>query len=154
MSTKKLINTLNRYDSKRKGEKLSKIGQGKVAKIPNISENEVNQAEKLQRKSIVELKEIARLRRIKNRGKSTKEDLIISLLNSESSDAERNCTKHCNNNTNDDTNDDAYDGKIRCKISDIRMMLSRLGNTVTNNDRKKIKRKIYETEKKQNLSDM
>ena len=47
MSTKKLINTLNRYDSKRKSEKLSKIGQGKVSKIPNISENEVN----LQRKA-------------------------------------------------------------------------------------------------------
>ena len=49
MSTKKLINTLNRYDSKNKGEKLSKIGLGKVAKIPNISANEVNQSEKLQR---------------------------------------------------------------------------------------------------------
>ena len=50
MSTKKLLNTLNRYDSKRKGEKLAKIGLGKVTKIPNISENEVNQAEKLQKK--------------------------------------------------------------------------------------------------------
>ena len=150
MSTKKLINTLNRYDSKRKGEKLSKIGLGKVAKIPNISENEVNQAEKLQRKSIDELKEIARLRRIKNRGKLTKEGLIISLLKSESSDAERNYMKHFNNNTDDD---DIYDGKIRDKISDIRMMLSRLGNTVTNNDRKKIKKELYEIEKKENLSD-
>ena len=129
MSTKKLINTLNRYDSKRKGEKLSKIGLGKVAKIPNISENEVNQAEKLQRKSIDELKEIARLRRIKNRDKLTKEGLIISLLKSESSDAERNYMKHFNNNTNDDT----YDDKIRGKISDIRI-LSRLGNTVPNNE--------------------
>ena len=145
MSTKKLINTLNRYDSKRKGEKLSKIGLGKVAKIPNISENEVNQAEKLQRKSIDELKEIARLRRIKNRDKLTKEGLIISLLKSESSDAERNYMKHFNNNTDDD---DIYDGKIRDKISDIRMMLSRLGNTVTNNDRKKIKKELYEIEKK------
>ena len=150
MSTKKLLNTLNRYDSKRKGEKLSKIGLGKVAKIPNISENEVNQAEKLQRKSIDELKEIARLRRIKNRDKLTKEGLIISLLKSESSDAERNYMKHFNNNTDDD---DIYDGKVRGKISDIRMMLSRLGNAVTNNDRKKIKRELYEIEKKKNLSD-
>ena len=39
-----------------------------MAKIPNISENEVNQAEKLQKKSIDELKEIARLR-IKNSDK-------------------------------------------------------------------------------------
>ena len=33
------------------------------------------------------------------------------------------------------------------------MILSRLGNTITNNDRKKIKKELYEIEKKQNLSD-
>ena len=43
--------------------------------------------------------------------------------------------KHFNNNdTKDDTNDDTYDDKIRGKISYIRMILSRLENTVTNND--------------------
>ena len=149
MSTRKLINTLNRYDSERKDEKFSKIGLRKVAKIPNISENEVNQAEKLQRKSIDELKEIARLRRIKNRDKLTKEGLIISLLKSESSDAERNYMKHFNNNTDDD---DTYDDKIRDKISDIRMTLSALGKKVIDNDRKKIRKKLYEIEKKENLS--
>ena len=59
--------------------------------------------------------------------------------------------KHFDNNNN--TDDDTYDDKIRGKISDIRMILSRLGNTVTNNDRKKIKKELYEIEKKQNLSD-
>ena len=44
--------------------------------------------------------------------------------------------KHFNNNNNNNTNDDTYDDKIRGKISDIRMILSRLGNTVTNKDRK------------------
>ena len=73
------------------------------------------------------------MKRIKNRDRLTKEGLIISLLKSESSYAERNCMKHFNNNTDDDT----YDDKIRGKISYIRMILSRLGNTVTNNDRKK-----------------
>ena len=90
------------------------------------------------------------MRRIKNRDKLTKEDLILTLLKSESSDAERNYMKHFKNNTDDD---DTYDGNIIGKISDIRMMLSRLGNTVTNNDRKKIKKELYEIEKKQNLSD-
>ena len=33
------------------------------------------------------------------------------------------------------------------------MILKRLGNTITNNDRKKIKKELYEIEKKQNLSD-
>ena len=50
--------------------------------------------------------------------------------------------KHFNNNTNDDdnTNYDTYDGKIRDTISDIRMILRRLGNIVAYNDRKIIKK--------------
>ena len=64
--------------------------------------------------------------------------------------------KEFNSNTNVDNNknndDDTYDGKIRDKISDIRMILSRLENTITNNDRKKIKKELQEIEKKQNLS--
>ena len=76
------------------------------------------------KKSIDEFKEIAKLRRIKNRDKSTKEGLIISLLKSESSNAERNYMKHFNNNTNydNDTNDHTYDGKIRDEIDDIRTL--------------------------------
>ena len=33
------------------------------------------------------------------------------------------------------------------------MILSRLGNTITNNDRKKIKKELYEIENKKNPSD-
>ena len=82
---------------------------------------------------------------MKNIEKLTKEDLIISLLKSESSNAKRNYMEHFNN-TDDD--DNTYDGKIWGKISDTRMMLSRLGNTVTNNDRKKIKGELYEIQKR------
>ena len=135
MSTEELLNTLSRYDSRRKvkdnRKKLSETGLEKISKTQNISKNELNKAEKLD-----ELKGIARLRRIKNRDKLRKEDLIISLLKSESSSVEQNFKKLFNNNTNDD--DDTYDGQIRSKISDIRMILSRLGNIVTNKDRKKI----------------
>ena len=53
--------------------------------------------------------------------------------------------KYFNNSTSDD--------KIKYKINDIRMILSRLGNIVTRNDRKEIKKKLYQIEKKQNLSD-
>ena len=75
------------------------------------------------------------MRRIKSREKLTKEDLIISLLKSESSALENNFMKLSNNSN---TNDDTYDDKIRGKISDIRMIISRLGNIVTNKDRRKI----------------
>ena len=54
---------------------------------------------------------------------------------------------------NTDDADDTYDEKIRGKISDIRMVLSRLGYMVTKNDRKKITKELYEIGKKQNLSD-
>ena len=59
--------------------------------------------------------------------------------------------KHFDNDNN--TDDDTCDDKIRGKISDIRMLLSRLRNIVTNKDRKKIEKELYETEKKGNLSD-
>ena len=89
------------------------------------------------------------MRTIRSCDNLTKEDLIINLLKSESSPAERNYMKHFNNNTDDN---DTYDDKIRSKISDIRMILSRLENIVTKNDRKEIKKELYEIEKKKNFS--
>ena len=65
-----------------------------VKNEPKKTDNEVYNEEKLKRKSIDELKEIAKLRRIKNRGKLKKEGLIISILKSEGSNAERNYKKH------------------------------------------------------------
>ena len=49
MSTKELLNTLNRYDSRRNRGKLSKIGLKKLAKIQNISKNELNKVRKLKK---------------------------------------------------------------------------------------------------------
>ena len=54
MSTQELLNTLSRYNSRHKAKSicrtLSKIGLGKIAKKKNISKNELNQTEKLQKK--------------------------------------------------------------------------------------------------------
>ena len=65
MSTQELINTLSRYDSRRRVKtirwKLLKLGLEKIAKIQNISKIKLNQVKKLQKKSIDELIEIARL---------------------------------------------------------------------------------------------
>ena len=52
--------------------------------------------------------------------------------------------EYLNNSANDE---------IKSKIDDIRLILSRLGNMVTKNDRKKIKKEFYEIEKRNNLSD-
>ena len=104
-------------------------------KLIKKNDNGVNNVEKLQNKSTDELKGIAKLRRIKNREKLKKEDLFIRLLKSESSNAEREYMKHLNNNTNDNNK------------------TSRLETTITNNDKKKIKKELHEIDKKQNLSD-
>ena len=77
-----------------------------------------------------------------------KEDLISSLLKSE-----RMALENSFNNSDDNDDDDTSDGKIRGKISDIRMIFSRLGDVITNKDRKKITKELYEIEKKKNLSD-
>ena len=95
-------------------KKLVKKEPKKAFKAPNTLENEVYNEENLKRKSIDELKEIAKLRRIKNRGKLKKEGLIISNNNNYNNNVNNN--NDVNNNTNDD--DDTYHGKIRDKISD------------------------------------
>ena len=116
----------------------------KIAKIQNISKNDLSRAEKLQNKSIDRLKEVAKFRKLKNYDNLKKEDLIFSLIKSESNPLEHNYMKYFNNSTNDE---------IKSKINDIRLILSRLGNIVTKNDRKKIKKELYEIEKRNNLSD-
>ena len=73
------------------------------------------------------------MRRINNFKKLTKEDLILTLLKSENNALE-------NNNNNNDKNSD--------KIKHIRLERGRLGNTITNKDRKKIKKELYEIDKK------
>ena len=117
-STQELLNALSRYDNKRKVKSnrriLLKIKLEKIAKTQNISKNELNKDENMQKQSIDELREIARLRRIKNREKLTKEDLIISLLKSKSSALQNNFMKHFNNNNNNNNND-TDDQKIRGK---------------------------------------
>ena len=52
---------------------------------------------------------------------------------------------------NTDDADDTYDDKIRGKKSDNNMIVIRLGNIVTNKDRKKITKKLHEIEKNQNF---
>ena len=148
MSTIELLDTLSRYDTKRKVNsnrtKILKMGLERIAKIQNISENELRKAENLQSKSIDKLREIARLRGFLKIDDLTKEDLIFRFLKSESNPVERSYMKYFNNSTSDDT----YDDEIKSKINDIRLILSRLGNIVTKKFRKYIKKELHKIEKK------
>ena len=81
MSTKKLLNTLNRYDSKRNRGKLSEIELEKIAKTQNISKNESNQTISL----------------LKSESSALENNFMKHFNN--------------NNNTNDDTYDDKKEVK-------------------------------------------
>ena len=84
--------------------------------------------------------------------KLKKEGWTTSILKPEISNAERNYMKHFNTNVDninvDNTASIDCDGKIRDKISDIRVMLSRSGDIVTKDDRVKTKKELYEIENK------
>ena len=89
------------------------------------------------------------MRRIKNIEKLTKEDLVLTLLKSESSASENTFMKHFNNNN---ANDNTYDDKARGQISDIRMILSELENAITSKE-KKLEKSFMKKKKNLNLSD-
>ena len=78
----RILSGLVRYIKSNVKSVYKKLVKKEPKKTPD---NEVYNEEKLKRKSVDELKEIAKLRRIKNRGKLKKEGLITSILKSESS---------------------------------------------------------------------
>ena len=147
MSTNDLIDTIDRYDSKRKSysnwRKLRKVGPNSYIKKQIISENDLRKAAKLHNMSIDDLKKTAILQRIKNYDKLLREDLIYTLLRWEGDLIECDYEKYITNNTNDET---------KSKINYIRILLSRLGNIITKDDRNKIRKNLYEIEKKQKLT--
>ena len=103
--------------------------------MENLSQNEVNQFAEMHGLSPEELKQIAKIRRIKNYEQMKKEGLIISLLKSKQSIAEL-----FSNNNN------LYDNEIR-------RILSKLRNILPKKDRKEIKNKLYEIEHQRNISE-
>ena len=151
MSTSDLLNALSRYHSRRKSykirRKLRKLGVNKYIKKQNISENDLRKVRKLQSMSIDDLRKIAKLRKIKNYDKMSKEDLIYTLLRSEKNLLEDNYIKYISININDN------DG-IRTKINNINIVLARLGNIIAKKDRDKIRKELYDIEKRKDSQNL
>ena len=104
--------------------------------MQNLSRNEFNQIAEMQGQSRDELERIAKMRRSKNHKRMSKEELIIALLKSK-----RGLAELFNDNLDDS------------KISDIRRILNRLRDVLPKRIRKEIKKKLYEIENKENLSE-
>ena len=151
MCTSDSLNALSRYHSRRKSHKirrkLRKLGVNKYIKKQNISENDLRKVRKLQSMSIDDLRKIAKLRKIKNYDKMSKEDLIYTLLRSEKNLLEDNYIKYISININDN------DG-IRTKINNINIVLARLGNIIAKKDRDKIRKELYDIEKRKDSQNL
>ena len=151
MCTSDLLNALSRYHSRRKSHKirrkLRKLGVNKYIKKQNISENDLRKVRKLQSMSIDDLRKIAKLRKIKNYDKMSKENLIYTLLRSEKNLLEDNYIKYISININDN------DG-IRTKINNINIVLARLGNIIAKKDRDKIRKELYDIEKRKDSQNL
>ena len=102
-------------------------GLKQIAKMRNLSQNELNQVSAMYDQSRDALERVAKMRRIKNRKRMSKGDLIIALLKSKSGVAEL-----VNNNLDDS------------KISDIRRIdLNRLRDELPKRIRKEILEKRF-----------
>ena len=79
--------------------KFKRLGLPKYVKKQHVSENDLREATKLNNISLRDLKNIAKLRRIKNYEDLSKEDLIYTLSRSKKNLLENNYMKHINNAT-------------------------------------------------------
>ena len=122
MSTIDSINALYTNDIKHKSHnirrKFRRLKLNNFTKKQNLSENDLCKAKKLHNLSTDDLKKTARLGRIKNYDGLSREDLIYTLLRSESNLVESNYMKYINN---------VRDNEIKAKINNIRLTLAGLG---------------------------
>ena len=141
MFTSDLLNALSRYDSRCKSYKIRrKLSINKYIKKQNISENDLRKVTKLQSMSIADLRKIPKLRKLKNCDKMSKKDLIYTLLRSEKNISEDNYIKYISINIDNDG--------IRTKINNINIVLARLGNIIAKKDRDKIRKELYDIDKR------
>ena len=104
MSITDLLEAMHRYrvkcNSYRLCRKFKRLGLPKyVKKKKHVSENDLREATELNNISLRDLKNIAKLRRIKNYEDLSKEDLIYTLSRSKKNLLENNYMKHINNAT-------------------------------------------------------
>ena len=91
------------------------------------------------------LKKLGELQRIKNYDTLATEDLMYALLRSQNPN-EDNYVNHITSNINTTE----LDNEIRAKINDIKQIVTRLGDILTNKKRKEITKELHESLRKMN----
>ena len=139
LSSNSLISHFKRFLTIKKREDL---GFNKLSKR-YISFNELERVQKLIDLSFDTLKILGELKQIRNYDQLSKEDFISALLRLKNPN-EHNYVSMITSGL--DT--DMLDSEIREKINEIKTTASRLGNLLTNKERSKITKELYDILKK------
>ena len=136
LSINSLINLFRDFLIKKE---LNDLGLNKLSER-YVSINELDRIRKLNELSHIVLKELGKLQQIENYDSQSKEDLIYALLRS--------------NNPNEDNyisritlkyDTSTLNNKMKEQIDDIKQLVVRLGNLLTNKEKTKITKNLQDT---------
>ena len=144
LSINSLLNLLRDFLIKKE---LNDLNLNKILKR-YISINDLDRVRKLNELLHRTLKEIGELQQVRNCDKLTKEDLIYSVLRSEIPNQDKYIALVA---STFDTS--RLDNEIKEKINNIKQVVSRLGNLLTNKERTKIAKELHNILKKVNNKD-
>ena len=116
--------------------RVNRLGLKKIGKRQNLTNKDIKKVKQLNKLTTHGLKTIAKLREIKNYNNLTREDLIYTLLRSEEAPQENNYLRYLGN---------ALNSELK-KMNNARVLTAKLGNILTNKERKTIRDELYRLE--------
>ena len=128
-----------KHKSYNTGRRVNRLGLKKIGKRQNLTNKDIKKVKQLNKLTTHGLKTIAKLREIKNYNNLTREDLIYTLLRSEEAPQENNYLRYLDNTLN---------SELEKSINNARVLTAKLGNILTNKQRKTIRDELYRLEDK------
>ena len=141
LSINSLINLLRDFLIKKE---LNDLGLNKLSER-YVSINELDRIRKLNELSHKVLKELGKLQQIRNYDSQSNKDLIYALLRSKNPNEDKYIATVTSN-----LDISTLDNETKEQIDDIKQLVVRLGNLITNKERTKITEKLHDTLKKVN----
>ena len=117
--------------------RVNRLGLKKIGKRQNLTNKDIKKVKQLNKLTTHGLKTIAKLREIKNYNNLTREDLIYTLLRSEEAPQENNYLRYLGN---------ALNSELKKRMNNARVLTAKLGNILTNKERKTIRDELYRLE--------
>ena len=128
---------VDKHESYNTLRRVNRLGLKKIGKRQNLTNKDIKKVKQLNELTTHGLKTIAKLREIKNYNNLTREDLIYTLLRSEEAPQENNYLRYLDNILN---------SELEKSINNARVLTAKLGNILTNKERKTIRDELYRLE--------